>query len=406
MKGGLVYRPTNIIVLDAGENTFNGLYRELLNYSHPEPLRVSIGSLATSEVARIHVDNMAARFRVETQHIDDILAMDDRYNPHFPNGIIIMAPAGKDRKEALIKLMTELDPCPPILIGTPLVDSLAEAIELLAYASKNNTTLCVEAPRRYSLGVSAVRERLNELVPLSHISASINSAGNHLSLHNFMYGTVVQYADLICLLAREASEADEIPESLYCHHSRIYRHSISTSFGFPTGLIGSLASTSNHNQSDTDELLRVSGYRRWISVSDALQKYQFVGRAKDFNTPSYNDDSVDATGLRLLMTDFLERSTTTTIDHTGKRVTYDNTLRSYLPALWMVQAMQISMKTNQPVKFKEVNTRPIFEVLAQIKTGNATPTERLKKYVLAYAQAGYFDLAIEAFTEFIEIRDT
>lgn len=406
METRLAYRPKNVLVLDTGHDPFNDLYQELLRY--PEPLRVSIGSVTTGKIARIRVDNIAAKFNVETQHIDNIITTkDDR---HTPDCIIVMAPRGKDRKETLIKLMTELSPsCPPILVGKPLIDSLAEAIELLAYAKKHNTTLCVETPRRYTFGVRAIRERLPDLAPISHIVASINS-GAHLSMHNYMYGTVAQYADIICYLARETSETNEIPESLFCHHSDLYRDSISTSFAFQIGLIGTLASTSNHNQNtDADEILRVTGYERWISASDALQKHQYFAKeVKDFNTASYINTASynDKTPPELLMKDFIDCSTGGGTDYRGREITYDNTLRSYLPALWMVQAMQLSIQTNQPVKAREVNNQPIFTTVSHIHTQNETNAERLKKAGIAYAQAGYFDYAIDSFTEWIDTKDT
>ena len=398
MATGLAYRTTNILVLDTGHDLFDELYQELLRY--PKPLRVSIGSLATGKNARIRVDDIAAKFNVESQHIDDIITTKD--DGHNFDCIILMALRGKERKEMLIKLMTELSPCPPILVGKPLIDSLAEAIELLAYAKKYNTTLCVETPRRYTLGVRAIRQRLPDLAPISHIVASINS-GAHLSMHRYMYGTVAQCADLICFLAGEVTGVNQIPESLFCHHSDLYRDSISTSFAFQTGPIGTLASTSNHNRNtDADEMLRVTGYERWISVSDALQKYQyFAEKANDFNTVSYNNK----TPLQLLMGDFIDRTMSTGTDYRGRSITYDNTLRSYLPALWMVQAMQSSIQTKQPVRSNEVNNKPLSDAFEQIYSKNLTHAEVLKEIGLALAHAGSFDLAIDDFIKRIEVMD-
>ncbi len=246
MTGGLALRTKNILVLDAGLYAFHVLYQELLRSRRP--LRVSIGYLTdTQDTGRIRIDNMADRFGVEAQHIDDIITT--KGDTHNFDCIILMAPRGKKRKEILIKLMKELSPCPPILVGTASIDSLAEAIELLAYAKRYNTTICVETLHRYTAGVRAIRDRLPDLAPLSHIVASVNS-GAHLSMHEYMYGTVVAYADLICFLAGEATEIeeiDQIPKSLFCHHSDLYGDSVSASFAFNSGLIGNLASTSNHH---------------------------------------------------------------------------------------------------------------------------------------------------------------
>ncbi len=150
-------------------------------------------------------------------------------------------------------------------------------------------------------------------------------------------------------------------------------------------------------------MLRVTGYECWISTSDdALQTYQYFAReANEFYTVSSNE-----TPPQLLMEEFIEGCGSTGTDYKGRSIIpYSNTLRSYLPALWMVQSMQSSIQTKQPITSKKVNNQPISDAVEQVYSKNLTPAEVLKETGLAYAHAGSFDFAIDNFMRWIELKD-
>lgn len=398
---GLAYKRYNVIVMDSGDDTADyALYYPGIEKFSSLKMNLTICSLATNPEAESRVEKIARRLhRTITWDGQRYIGMIAKELVPFPEKIILIMSPGKRRKQILLKLMRDISPCPPIIVaGTP-AESLIDAIELLAHAQIHETEIWVGASWRYAVGVRAVLSQLSKLVPISHILASANS-GEYIPPALYFYGTVWRYADLICCIARQAGES-EIPEDLCCYHSALYRDSIVMSFAFQGGLIGSLTSTSNHLHSTVlplnDNLLSITGFERWITLTDSLRKSEFSGAI--INELRYSDDDDDyLSRFNLLIKDFISNSGEKNYNASS------TSLRSCLPSMWMMDAIRDAIgKKNHTVKRDEIDGEPLDAILKRIDLESLTSTKKLRKMGIAYAKAGQFDLAIDTFAKRIEL---
>ncbi len=424
-----------LLVLDTGAYDNDPIYKAILGLPVDD---ITICHDTKTPHAKKRVENAANRLNVPLHSVDelDTILQQER----FPGRILILIQptAAKDYVVNLMRHISEFhqiceNPI-SIMIHPPSGISLLDTIELLAYSRLYGIPIWISVSRRYARGVRYLYQLVPHIAPLTQMNATLHSGFYGSSgFAALMRDVVFHHADLLCYLAKRSNNS-EIPISLSAEHSSIYQDAIAVSLAFDSGLVACLSTSANHKGNfGFHEHCDVTGAGSAVELKKSLEHCQYInltqtdefriGLAPNIEmtldeplkmlksgtspnqdqTPdtqshltdllkafSTEDETTELTRLQLMLLDFIQ---TTAPDTFATQYT-SSTLRSCLPGIWTLDAIQQSINDKARIARSERHDIKLKKEISEIK--KSTPhSAAYQRRALSAARQGHLDFAID-----------